>query len=77
MSSVESDARALLAVVFGLDAVDIPADAGLESYSRWDSLAHMRIVLYLEEVIGRPLETEEILEVMDMDSIQQLLDRSS
>ena len=76
MNSAVHSAKVVLASVFDVEASDIPDDAGLESYSKWDSLAHMRIVLSLEEVLGRFLETEEILMIMDLQSIQKLMDEA-
>lgn len=68
------EARALLAAAFELDCEQIPADAAIETYDRWDSLGHVQILLRLEEALGRNLEAEEALAVVDLASVQALLE---
>jgi acyl carrier protein len=73
MNDTHYDAKLLLATVFEVDVLSIPNDAGLNNYRRWDSLGHVRIILHLEEVLGRPIETSEILKVTNISNIQEIL----
>jgi acyl carrier protein len=68
------DARALLAAAFEIGSDQVPRDAALDSFDRWDSLGHVQVLLRLEEALGRPLESEEALAVVDLASLQSLLD---
>ena len=67
------DAKNLLSSVFEVKVRDIPDDAALDNFERWDSLGHFRLINQIEEQSGFPLETEEILNSVDLKSIQQLL----
>lgn len=69
------DAAVLIADALSIDVKHVPGDASIEKFTPWDSLGHMKIVMSLEEVIGRSLETEEILSITDLASLQTLLDR--
>ena len=71
-----SDARALLAEVLQLDADTIGDDAAIGITDRWDSLAHMHLILALEQTLGRTLETDVMLEVDNLAAIQALLDEA-
>jgi acyl carrier protein len=68
------EARALLAAAFEVADEHVPADAALDSYDRWDSLGHVQVLLHLERALGRPLEVEEALAVLDLRSVQTLLE---
>jgi acyl carrier protein len=67
------DAKTMLAQAFEIEIFEVPDDASLESYERWDSLGHMQLVMMLETHLSRPLETEEILSITDLESVNQLL----
>jgi len=73
MQSNDSQAKGVLAAAFGLMMDEIPDNAGMETFSRWDSLGHMRVIIEVENALGRPLGTEEILSVVDLKSIESLL----
>jgi len=63
----------VLALALEVSPVEIPLDASIETYDRWDSLAHMRVVSAIEETLERSLETEEMLGVTDLAAIQKIL----
>lgn len=67
------DAKSILAKVFEIEPSEIPDDASIESYDPWDSLGHMQLTMLLETHMGRPLESEEILSIMDLESLDLLL----
>jgi acyl carrier protein len=48
-------ARGLLASAMEMDAADIPDDAAIGRLENWDSLAHMRLIMALEQHMGAPL----------------------
>lgn len=74
--ATQQRARALLAAVLGLDGGDIPDDAGMTTLAAWDSLAHVRIVLRLEQELGRALEPEQVLALRDLRGLAALLERA-
>ncbi len=76
MSEVDLRARLVVAAALELAPELVPLDASIDSFEKWDSLGHLRVVASLEEALGRPLETEEVLAVSDLASIAALLGRA-
>lgn len=64
-------AEQFLAEVLNLPTV--PADATLGHPPEWDSLAHMRLVLALEERMGKPLSAMQIVSLAGLADIEALL----
>src|SRR5262245_53061862 len=60
-------------------ALDLPDDfeltdeSSFEAVPGWDSVGHMRIVLELENIIGKPLELDEIVGLDTVGKIRALL----
>lgn len=73
MSRVQLRAKELLGQAFELSAEVIPDDASLESFEPWDSLGHVKVIMTVEEAIGRSLEIEEALQVASVDDLDRLL----
>ena len=67
-------ARQLLATALQVDPPQIETDAAIGRTERWDSLAHMRLVLALEEHVGRNLEAPEMLALESLADIAAFLD---
>ena len=72
MNTLDS-ARALLAEAVGLPANAIADDATFDRVERWDSIAHLRLVLALEERIGRQVTAEETMELFTLRQIADFL----
>lgn len=73
--SASTTARSLLAEALAMDAHSLPADARIGAIEQWDSLAHARILLALEERIGKPLAAAEAIAIESLDDIAKLLER--
>jgi acyl carrier protein len=73
MSALDS-ARALLAEATGVPPAEIADDATFDAVERWDSIAHLRLVLALEEKIGRQVTPEETMALFSLSEIAALLD---
>jgi len=76
MDPVDS-ARTLLAGVLGVASATISADATIDDVERWDSIAHLRVVLALEDKIGRQVTSEETMSLFSVRQIALLLTQSS
>ncbi len=74
--SALAEARDLLAEAVGLPAGSIADDAGFDQVERWDSIAHMRLMLALEEKIGREVTAEETMELFSLPEIARFLERA-
>jgi acyl carrier protein len=66
-------ARGLLAEATGADVAAVPDDARIGNFERWDSLAHMRLILAVEHRIGRQLEPDEIVRIEALTDVALLL----
>lgn len=58
--SEHDDAVAIVAGALGCRPGDVPAEAAVGSLGGWDSIAHVTIIMAVEERIGRPMSTDEI-----------------
>jgi acyl carrier protein len=72
--SGSSAAKRLLAEATGAEAAFVPDDARIGSFERWDSLAHMRLVLALEQLVGRQLDPDEVVEIESLDDVRAILE---
>ena len=77
MNAEKIRAKRILARALELSVAQIPDDAGLGELLSWDSLGHIKVVVELEEEIGRPLQTEEVLSISDLASIGALLNQKA
>lgn len=68
-------ATQILAGALMIDASAVPPDARLGRIEQWDSLAHARLLLALEEKLGRQLSTDEAVAIESLDDIASLLAR--
>ena len=72
MSSVDV-AKDLLAQSLQIDIAEVTEDMALGVSDRWDSLAHTRLILALEEKLGRPIETDEMLSIENYQTLVDIL----
>jgi len=66
-------AREVLAEAVNQAAAEVPDDASVETYDPWDSLAHARLMIGLEEKLDRQLTAMEIVSLMNLADIAELL----
>jgi acyl carrier protein len=74
MKALDS-AKRLLAETANCEPDAIPDDVRVGAYDRWDSLAHMRLLLEIEARLGRALDPEEIVRIETLADIAALLQR--
>jgi acyl carrier protein len=74
--SARADARALLAAALMIAESDLPPDPRLGQVEGWDSLAHTRLLMALEEKLARQLSADEAVAVETLDDIAGLIGRS-
>ena len=67
-------ARELLAEATGQDSSALADGASIETCEAWDSLAHMRLMLAIEERLGHPLDAEVMLGIADLEDVARALD---
>ena len=66
-------AKKLLAGAVNCDPSAVPDDVRIGSFERWDSLAHLRLVLAIEDEIGRQLDPDESVRIGSLADIAALL----
>jgi len=66
-------AKRLLADAVGMEDSAIPEAPRVGSFERWDSLAHMRLLLALEERLGHELDSDVIARIESLSDIEALL----
>ena len=74
MTDARSQARMLLAEAISAEPALVPAEARIGAFERWDSLAHLRLILALEARIGRLLDPDEAVAIECLDDVARLLD---
>ena len=72
MSEPET-AKKLLADAVNCDPSAVPGDVRIGNFERWDSLAHLRLVLAIEVEIGRRLDPDESVRIESLADIAALL----
>lgn len=65
--------QSIMAEAMGLNAADITAETAIHNTPQWDSLAHMRMILGLEEALGRSLSPDDIVSIASADDIAKIL----
>jgi acyl carrier protein len=66
-------AKTLLAEATGVGVAAVPESAQIGRFEPWDSLAHMRLILAIEEQIGRMLDPDETIQIDCLDDVARLL----
>src|SRR5262249_22423056 len=68
-----AQAKKLLAGAVNCDSATIPDDARIGAFERWDSLAHLRLVLAIEQQVERQLDPDEAVRIESLADIAALL----
>jgi len=63
----------LIAKTLEIPVEDIPDDASTTTVPAWDSLAHLKIILAVENATGYQFSTAEIPELTSVARIEQAL----
>ena len=66
-------AKKLLAEAANCDSAMIPDDVRIGTFERWDSLTHLRLVLAIEQQIGRQLDPDEAIRIESLADVVVLL----
>lgn len=72
MSNAEK-ARELLAGALNLPQQDVDGSTMIGVTQQWDSLAHMRLMLALEEALGSELDMEAVVNIASLSDVEAML----
>lgn len=67
------EARALLATALEIDDAALGAEPTMDNCEAWTSVAHLRLVLALEERLGTQLAPEDSLAIQSLADVTRLL----
>ena len=73
MSGARAASIEIVGGALGIAADQLPDDVGIGRSERWDSLAHVRIILAIEERLDRPLRPDEVVVIGDLADIERIL----
>jgi acyl carrier protein len=65
-------AKEIISQCLDIYIAEINDGSNMNNIIAWDSLNHIKIVMEIEERLNRNLETEEIIEIFDIESINKL-----
>jgi acyl carrier protein len=63
----------ILADTLGLPVSEIPADASMEKFSDWDSIAHLNLMMTLEQEFHVQFDAAELIALNSLPAIGQAL----
>lgn len=69
-------ARKMLADAVNAEIGDVPENARIGSFERWDSLAHLHLLLAVEKHLGRQLDPEEAVRIECLADVAALLKKA-
>jgi acyl carrier protein len=69
----KQQAKELLAEATNCQAEIIPEHARIGQFESWDSLAHLRLILAIEQYIGRQLDPDESVKIESLADISAIL----
>ena len=72
--SASTAARRLLAEALAIAESALPENPRIGTIDQWDSLAHMRVLLAIEERLGKPLDAEVAVTIESLSDIAKAID---
>lgn len=66
-------AAAIMADILERPVGSVPDDASIHNFPAWDSLVHVKLMLVLEEVTGRPVDPARIAMMADLQAVDAYL----
>ena len=65
--------KQVMAGSFQVPLEEIPGDASINEFPKWDSLAHMELMLALELELGVRISASAMLDLLSLDAIEDYL----
>ena len=63
----------ILADTLGVDVTTLNEETSMENTPAWDSVAHLNLVLSLEQAFGQRFSTDEFMQMQSVAAIRQAL----
>lgn len=72
--SAQEKARQLISSLAGIPVSQIPHDASVGSFSGWDSIVHMELIVMVEASLERELSEGEMLSISSIAGLSNVLE---
>ena len=69
----QQSAAQLLADILDRPVESIPANASIHNFPAWDSLAHVMLMLALEDASGTPVDPAKIMMLFSLEAVDDYL----
>jgi len=66
-------AKTLLAEASLRQVSEVPDNASVSNFDGWDSLSHMRLIMAMEEKLGRELPPEAVVDIASLADVAKYL----
>lgn len=66
-------AKTLLAEATQRSPEEVPDSASVDTWDAWDSLSHMRLIMGMEQHLGRELPPEAVVDIASLDDVVKYL----
>lgn len=73
MTDTVAKAREIIADALEISTEEVDGDASIETLDAWTSLGHMRLILALEEKLGKQLDPAAIVEIANIEDVAAIL----
>ena len=73
--SVIDQAKQLLGIALQLPSNEVSLQTSIHDTESWDSLAHLNLIVALEQALGKSLDTDTLLEIESLADIVEVLER--
>ena len=70
-------ARSIVADALDLELSRVDDNASIDSIAEWDSIAHMRMIMSLERMNGKPLDSETLITISSLADVAKALNPDS
>ena len=65
--------KQVMARTFQVPAAEIPDDASIDLFPKWDSLAHLELMLALEMEFSVSISTDAMLDLLQLEAVENYL----
>lgn len=73
MTDSVTAARQIIADALEISADEVDGDASIDTLDAWTSLGHMRLILALEEKLGKQLDPAAIVDIANLNDVVAIL----
>lgn len=73
MTDSVTAAREIIADALEISTDEVDGDASIDTLDAWTSLGHMRLILALEEKLGKQLDPAAIVEIANLNDVAAIL----